>query len=121
MSACPAGHILYGEDSRVHISIWEERYQICPEDLGMLFFVGDRVPLLKKGPALQVYQISGQVCLAPSGQAVIIAIDTQRYMVPRNKFLAVALGEEASCDFFELPGDEPAIEIISPHKEGALS
>ena len=42
-------------------------------------------------------------------------------MVPRNKFLAVALGEEVSCDFFELPGDEPDIEMISPHKEGALS
>jgi hypothetical protein len=121
MSPCAAGHVLHGDEGRVHICIWEERYQICPEDLGMLFFVGDRVPLMKKGPALQVYQISGLVSLSPSGQAVIIAIDKQRYMMPRARLLAVALGEEASCDFFEMPEENSDIEIISPHKEGATS
>ena len=68
MSAYPAGHILFGDEGRVHICIWDTRYQICPEDLGMLFFVGDRVPLMKKGPAPQVFQISGQVSLAPPGR-----------------------------------------------------
>ncbi|MGA9203913.1 hypothetical protein [Methanoregula sp.] len=121
MSAYPAGHILFGDEGRVHICIWDTRYQICPEDLGMLFFVGDRVPLMKKGPAPQVFQISGQVSLAPSGQAVIIAIDRQRYMVPRARLLAVALGEEVSCDFYEMPEEISDIEIISPHKEGATS
>ena len=120
MSACPAGHILYGEEGRVP-SASGKSVTICPEDLGMLFFVGDRVPLMKKGPALQVYQISGQVCLAPSGQAVIIAIDKQRYMVPRNKFIAVALGEDISCIFFEVP---PMMRGTRNHftaKKGATS
>ena len=72
-------------------------------------------------PAPQVHQVSGSVYLSPSGRAVIIAIDKQRYMLPRDKFLAVALGEEFSCHFFEVPADETEIEPISPQKEGATS
>jgi len=121
MSTCPAGHIMYGDDGRVHICIWEGRYHIIPEDLGTLFFVGEPVPLMKKGPAPQVFQISGQVYLSPSGQAVIMAIDGQRYMVSRSRLLAVAFGDEPICDFFEVPEEETDIEIISPHKEGATS
>ena len=121
MSPGPAGHIQYGDDGRVHICIWEGRYQVCPEDLGTLFFVGDEVPVTKDGPVPQVYQLSGTAGISPSGQAVIIAIDRQRYMVPRDRFLAVALGTEAACDFFEVPGEHTDLEIISPHREGALS
>jgi hypothetical protein len=119
MIAYTAGRVLSGDDGRVHICIWGERYYLCPEDLGTLFFIGDRVPLMKKGPASQVHQVSGSVYLNPSGRAVIIAIDKQRYILPRDKFLAVTLGEEISCSFFEVPGDGTEIETISPHKEGA--
>ena len=121
MNTCPAGHIMSGDDGRVHICIWEGRYYLTPEDLGTLFFTGEPVLLLKKGPAPQVFRISGNVYLSPSGQAVIIATDQQRYMVPRARFLAVAFGEEPHCDFFEVPEEETDIEIISPHKEGATS
>jgi hypothetical protein len=121
MSPCPAGQVVYGDEGRVHICIWDSHFQICPEDLGTLFFVGDRVPLMKKGPAPQVFQISGQIHLSPSGQAVIIAIDRQRYVVRRNRFLAVALGEEPFCDFFEVPDENTDIEIITLHKEVATS
>jgi hypothetical protein len=95
--------------------------QVAPEDLGMLFFVGDEVPLTKDGPAPQVYQLSGTVGFSPSGQAVIIAIGPQRYMVPRSRFLAVALGSESSCDLFEMPGEHTDIETIFPGRESALS
>lgn len=121
MTAYSAGQILCGDEGRLHVRIWSERYYLCPEDLGILFFVGDHVPLLKKGPAPQVHQVSGSVYLSPSGRAVVIAIDKQRYMLPRDKFLAVALGEEFSCSFFEVPADETEIETISPQKEGATS
>jgi len=121
MTAYAAGQILCGDDGRVHVRIWGEHYYICPEELGMLFFVGDRVPLLKKGPAQQTPQVSGTVYLGPSGRAVIIAVGKARYMLPRDRFLAVALGEDVSCIFFEVPGDAPEIGLISPHKGGATS
>ena len=121
MSTGPAGHALYGDDGRVHICIMEGRFHVCPEDLGTLFFVGDEVPLVKEGPIPQVYQLSGTVGFGPSGQAVIIALGSQRYMAPRNRFLAVALGSESSCDLFELPGENTDVGIISPDRERALS
>ena len=119
MTSCAAGQILCGDDGRVHIRIREERYYLYPEDLGTLFFVGDRVPLLKKGPARQVHVESGRVYLSRSGRAVIIAIDKKRYILPRDRFLAAALGEEISCCLFEGPADATETEKISPHKEGA--
>jgi hypothetical protein len=122
MTAFAAGQIMCGSEGRVYVRIWGELHFVCPEELGLLFFVGERVSLLKKGPApQQVPQVSGTVYLSPSGRAVIIAIGNQRYMLPRDKFLAVALGEEVSCIFFEAPGNEPEIEIISPRKGGAAS
>jgi hypothetical protein len=119
MTAFAGGQIMCGGEGRVHVRIWGEPHYICPEDLGMLLFVGDRVSLFKKGSAPhEVPQISGSVYLSPSGRAVIIATGRQRYMLPRDRFLAVALGEDVSCIFFEVPSDEPEIEIISPSKGG---
>jgi hypothetical protein len=116
MTAYPAGQILCGDNGCMHVRIWEERYYISPEDLGRLFFVGDRVPLKKKGPTRQPSMVSGSVSLHPSGQAIVIAAGTQRYLLPRDRFFAVALGEEISSVFFEVPGDAPEIELNSPHK-----
>jgi hypothetical protein len=122
MTAYAAGQIMCGSEGRVYARIWGELYYICPEDLGLLFFVGERVSLIRKGTASQqVPQVAGTVYLSPSGRAVIIAIDRQRYLLPRDKFLAVALGEDVSCIFFEAPGNEPEIETISPRKGGATS
>jgi hypothetical protein len=120
MTAFAGGQIMCGGEGRVHVRIWGEPHYICPEDLGMLLFVGERVSLFKKGPAPQdVPQVSGSVYLSPSGRAVIIATGRQRYMLPRDKFLAVALGEDVSCIFFEVPSEAPDSEIISPSKGGA--
>ncbi len=74
MTAFAGGQVMCGGEGRVHVHIWGEPYYICPEDLGMLLFVGERVSLFKKGPAPQeVPQVSGSVYLSPSGRAVIIA------------------------------------------------
>lgn len=122
MTAFAAGQILCGSEGRVHVRIWGEKYYICPEELGMLFFVGDRVPLLKQGPVPNgVPKVSGTVKLSPSGRAVIITLGKQQYILPRDKFLAVALGEDVSCIFFEAPGNEPDLETIEPRKGGAAS
>jgi hypothetical protein len=120
MTAFASGQIMCGGEGRMHVHIWGEPYYISPEDLGMLLFVGNAGRLLKKGSAPQeVPQTSGSVYLNPSGRAVIIATGKQRYMLPRDKFLAVALGEDVSCIFFEVPSDAPDFEIISPSKGGA--
>jgi hypothetical protein len=42
-------------------------------------------------------------------------------MLPRDRFIAVALGEDVSCILFEVPGDVPEPEILTPHKGGAAS
>ena len=122
MTPYAAGQILFGSDGSVHIRIWGERYYISPGDLGMLFFVGDIVPVLKRVKASTgTRQVSGSAFLSPSGQAVLIEIGSQRYMLPRDKFIAVAFGEAVSGLFFEVPEDAPEIEIISPRKGGAIS
>jgi hypothetical protein len=119
MTAFAGGQIMCGGEGRVHVRIWGEPYYISPEDLGMLLFVGHAGRLLKKGSAPhEDPQTSGSVYLSPSGRAVIIATGRQRYMLPRDKFLAVALGEEVSCIFFEMPTDAPDSEIISPSRGG---
>lgn len=113
------GQVMCGAEGRVHVRIWGELHYICPEDLGRLLFVGERVSLFKKGPAPEeVPQVSGSVCLSPSGRAVIISTGNQRYMLPRDRFLAVALGEEISCIFFEVPSDTPDSEILPASKGG---
>ena len=122
MTAFAAGQIMCGDEGCVHIRIWGDLHYICPEELGMLFFVGDHVPILRKPKLVpEAPFVSGSAYLSPSGRAVIIAMNKQRYMVPRDKFLAVAFGEDVACIFFEVPGTAPEIEIISPRKGGATS
>ena len=88
----------------------------------MLFFAGDTVPVLKSAKATPgTHQVSGSAFLSPSGRAVIIEIGNKRYILPRDKFLAVAFGEAVSGIFFEVPEDAPEIEIISPRRGGATS
>ena len=83
MSHFSAGLVMTGSDGSVHVRIWGERYYICPEELGMLLFVGDHVPLLKKGPVPEgIPLVSGMAYLNPSGRAVIIAVGKIRYMLP---------------------------------------
>jgi hypothetical protein len=103
------GQVMCGADGCVHVRIWGELHYVCPEDLGRLLFVGDRVPLLRKGPGDVPHKparVSGSVRISPSGRAVIIASGSHRYMLPRDRFVAVALGEEVSCLFFEMPSDD---------------
>ena len=88
----------------------------------MLLFVGDTVPLLQKNPDVTGSPVAaGSVALNPSGRAVILSVGSIRYMLPRDRFIAVALGEDVSCILFEVPGDVPEPEIISPRKGGVVS
>lgn len=122
MTPYAAGQIMCGSEGRVHVRIWGEMHYILTEELGYLFFVGEWVPLVKNtaSPHENPKEV-GTVYLSQSGRAVIIAIDNQRYMLPRDKFLAVALGEEMSCIFFEAPANGPEIETTSPRKAGVAS
>ena len=107
------GQVMCGAEGGVHVRVWGELHTICPEDLGRLLFVGERVSLFTRGPENVVNDaVSGSVCLSPSGRAVIIASGSQRYMLPRDRFLAVALGEEISCIFVEVPKDTPNNGIL---------
>ena len=121
------GQVMCGTESQVHVRIWGELHHVCPEDLGRLLFVGDRVPLLRKGPGIvprETVQVSGSVRLSPSRRAVIIATGSQRYMLPRDRFVAVALGEEISCLFFEMPSDngsESPEAVLSPLPAGGVA
>ena len=122
MTRFSAGIVLTGSDGYVHVRIWDKSYFICPEDMGMLLFVGETVPLLQKNPdQIGSPVASGSVALNPSGRAVILSVGSIRYMLPRDRFIAVALGEDVSCILFEVPGDVPEPEIISPTKGGAAS
>lgn len=119
MTSLSAGQIMGGDMGCVHVRIYGAPHYIRTEELGMLFFVGETVPLLKNWPSEnETHQVSGKVHLNPSGRSVIIEIDTSRFMVPRDRFLAVAFGEDFSGIVFEIPSDKNKIEIISPHKGG---
>lgn len=122
MTRFSAGIVMTGSDGYVHVRIWDKSYFICPDDMGMLLFVGETVPLLHKNPEPSGPVVtSGSVTLNPSGRAVILSVGSIRYMLPRDRFIAVALGEDVSCILFEVPGDVPEPEIISPKKGGAAS
>lgn len=108
-----------GSDGCVHVKIYGAPHYICPEELGMLFFVGDSVPLLKNFPSLsESPQLSGRVHLNASGRSVIIELGAARFMVPRDRFLAVAFGEDISCIICKIPSEKNEIETISPGKGG---
>ena len=121
------GQVVCGADGCMHVRIWGELHYVCPEDLGRLLFVGDRVPLLRKGPGEvphETVQVSGSVSISPSGRAVILATGSQRYMLPRDRFVAVTLGEEVSCLFFEMPPDddkESPEAVLSPLPAGCVA
>jgi len=122
MSHFSAGIVLTGSDGYVHIRIWDKSYFIRLEDMGMLLFVGRTVSLFKKNPDPSgIPFTSGSASLNPSGRAVIVSIGSVRYMLPRDRFIAVALGEDVSCILFEVPGDVPEPEILAPPKGGAAS
>ena len=122
MSHFSAGIVLTGSDGYVHVRIWDKSYFICPEEMGMLLFVGETVSLFRKNPDPSGNPVaSGLVSLNPSGRAVIMSVGSIRYMLPRDRFIAVALGEDVSCILFEVPGDVPEPEILVPHKGGAAS
>ncbi len=112
------GQVVCGADGCMHVRIWGELHALCPEDLGRLLFMGERVSLTRRGSGAGEScrdpddQVSGSVRLSPSGRAVIIAAGSKRYMLPRDRFLAVALGEEISCIFCELPPCEPESGIL---------
>ena len=114
-----AGQVRSGSEGCVHVTINGQAHFICPEDLGMLLFIGESVPLLAKRPgANENPMVSGRVRLNPSGRSVIIESGRERFMVPRDRFLAVAFGEDISTLIFEIPSDRAELEIISPCKGG---
>jgi hypothetical protein len=122
MTLSSDGSILAGADGSVQIRIWTEHYAICPEDLGQLFFVGEAVTILHpSSPIAGIPQAAGTAALNASGRAVILTIGTKRYLVPSDRFLAVALGEEIMYRIYETGPDEMEIEILSPRKGGAAS
>jgi hypothetical protein len=121
MTHFSAALLMSGSEGCVHVRIWDERYYICAEEVGMIVFVGDIVPLLRRAPASApgTVQVAGTVHLNPSGQAVIFEIGMQRYMISRDRFIAVALGTEISAPIFEIATDEPEPEMIVPSSGGA--
>jgi len=119
MTYLSAGQIMGGDRRCVHVRIYGAPHYIRTEELGMLFFVGETVPLLRNWPSEnETMEVSGRVHLNPSGRSVLFEIGTSRFMVPRDRFLAVAFGEDFSGILFEIPSDANKIEIISQHKGG---
>ena len=115
MSGFASGQVLCGDEGRVHVHVMTDQYYICPEDLGMLLFVGDRIQLMKKSPdPVGMPWVAGSVYLNPAGRAVIIAIGKTRYPLPRDRFLAVALGEDVSCIIFGVPSNDEE-PVSDPH------
>jgi hypothetical protein len=115
------GQVMCGAERRAHVRIGGELHTICPEDPGRLLFVGKRVSLFTREPENAVKDsVSGPVGLSPSGRAVIIATGSQRSMLPRDRFPAVAPGEDISCIFFEVPADEPE-SVILPASKGGIT
>jgi len=111
------GQVMCGAEGGVHVRVWGELHTICPEDHGMLLFFGEQVSLFTKGAENAVKDArSGPVSISPSERAVIIASGSQRYMLPRDRFPAAALGEEISCIFVEVPPGtmEKEIQPVSP-------
>jgi len=121
------GQVMCGAEGQVHVRIWDELHYVCTEDLGRLLFVGDRVPLLRKGPGdvpHKPVQVTGSVRISPSGRGVIIASGSQQYILPRDRFVAVVLGAEVSCLFFEMPSDngrESPGTVLSPLPAGGVA
>ena len=115
------GQVMCGAGGGVHVRVWVELYTICPEDPGRFLFVGERVSLFSKGLENTVKDsLSGPVSPSPTGRAVIITTGSQRSMLPCDRFLAVALGEEIFCIFVEVPADSPESGIL-PASQGGIT
>ena len=115
------GQVMCMAGGRMDVRIRGELPPIRPEDPGRLLFVGDRVSLCTQGPEKvprDAARVSGPVCLSPSKSAVIISTRSQRSMLPRDRFPAVAFGEEISCIFVEVPSDTPDGDILPAAKGG---
>jgi hypothetical protein len=102
MTGFSAGQIVGGSEGFVHLKLMNREYCIFPEDLGRLFFVGASIPIYVRGERV----IRGDARLNASGRSVVIGIGGRKYMIPRDRFLAVAMGEDISCIVFEIPSDE---------------
>jgi len=115
------GQVMCGAEGGVHVRVGGELHTICPEDPGRLLFIGERVSLFTKRTENAVKDSrSSPVSPSPSGRAVIIATGNQRSMLPRDRFLAVAPGEEISCIFVEVPADTPESGIL-PASQGGIT
>ncbi|MFA4877033.1 MAG: hypothetical protein WC586_06435 [Methanoregula sp.] len=120
MTARSTGRVLCGVDGCVHIRIGDERYYLRPEDLGRLFFLSVKVPLFRKDTFQDSPGEYGCVYPSPSGRAVVIAKDKQHYLLPRDRFLSIALGEEFSCPLFEVPKDGLELIPLFPARQGGF-
>ena len=121
MAFASGSQVMCGAGGGVHIRAGGELHTTCPEDPGRLLFTREQVPLFTNGPENAVMDSrSGPVSPSPSGRAVIIASGSQRSMLPRDRFLAVALREEISCIFVEVPADRHEREI-QPASQGGIT
>ena len=117
MTQYAAGSITSGKDGCVFIRIRGEPHYIYPEELGRLIFMGDCVPILRHQPTANgPPQVSGTVHLNLSGRGIVIEIGDTHYQLPRDRFLAVALGEEVSCIFYEVPDGKHELAELAPGK-----
>ena len=109
MTALSAGEIRAGGDGCVHLLIGKQVLAFCPGDMGELFFGGGMAPVRAlAGPGEPGEKPRGMARLTPSGRAVTIELGSERYMVPRDRFLAVAFGEDIASLVFTLPSDRTA-------------
>lgn len=122
MTQYPAGIIMSGSEGCLHLRIWDERYLIRSDDLGALVFLGELVPLIREGPPPHDASVTGGVAhLNRSGRAVLLEIGNQCYLIPRDRFVMVALGDEVSTPIAEVAIDGGDSAITLPWRGGGLS
>lgn len=115
MTQYPAGIVMGGSEGCVHLRIWDERYIIQSEDLGVLVFLGELVPLIRDSPQPNESSVTrGVAHLNRSGRAVLLEIGNQCYLIPRDRFVMVALGDEVSTPIAEIAidGGDSAINLL---------
>lgn len=106
MTPLSAGEIRAGGDGFVHILIGKQVLTLSPADMGVLFFGGGAAPVRAlAGPGEPGEKPRGMARLTPSGRAVTLELGSGRYMVPRDRFLAVAFGEDIASLVFTVPLD----------------
>jgi len=106
MTPLSAGEIRAGGDGCVHLLIGKQILAVNPDDMGVLFFGGGAAPVrARAGPGEPGEKPRGMVRLTPSGRAVTIELGSERFMVPRDRFLAVAFGEDIASLVFTVPSD----------------